>query len=363
MVENFHFERLNALMKEARGSSRAFGGVQLIVTGDFCQLPPVNPFRECIVCGRDLIPRMNGTRHWCSEHGVYYDRDKWAFRSKAWKECQFAHVNLTTIHRQSDRVFIDILNKLRMGTRLDEASITLLKHHESDVRDAVKLFSKRGKVKEVNEEKFKSLETEPRPYECWDHFSWNQAHKDLEGKGARVDKHGPMSSLRDHRYEPNVELKGGMLVVLLHNLDITAGLVNGSQGTIRGFEDFDRSKMPKASKKGNDDSALPGVPTLRGDYAKYQEHQLRKFAKKTPFKKWPIVEFMNGVTRTIYADCTVNELGETEPYSLLSRTQIPLMAAWAMTMHKSQVGHIYLSHWRTSAYLHPKTEQSIDIQY
>jgi hypothetical protein len=44
MVENHHFERLNVLMKEARGDSRAFGGVQVIVTGDFCQLPPVKPF-------------------------------------------------------------------------------------------------------------------------------------------------------------------------------------------------------------------------------------------------------------------------------------------------------------------------------
>jgi hypothetical protein len=38
MVENLHFERLNAVMKEARGDGRAFGGVQLIVTGDVSYL-------------------------------------------------------------------------------------------------------------------------------------------------------------------------------------------------------------------------------------------------------------------------------------------------------------------------------------
>lgn len=38
MVENLHFERLNAFMKEARNNNRAFGGVQLIATGDFCQV-------------------------------------------------------------------------------------------------------------------------------------------------------------------------------------------------------------------------------------------------------------------------------------------------------------------------------------
>lgn len=34
MIENLHFERLNAVMKEARKDRRAFGGVQFIVTGD-----------------------------------------------------------------------------------------------------------------------------------------------------------------------------------------------------------------------------------------------------------------------------------------------------------------------------------------
>jgi hypothetical protein len=41
MLENHIFERLNEVMKEARGSHAAFGGVQIVVTGDFCQLPPV----------------------------------------------------------------------------------------------------------------------------------------------------------------------------------------------------------------------------------------------------------------------------------------------------------------------------------
>lgn len=41
MVENHHFERLNSVMQSARNNQNAFGGVQLVVTGDFCQLPPV----------------------------------------------------------------------------------------------------------------------------------------------------------------------------------------------------------------------------------------------------------------------------------------------------------------------------------
>jgi ATP-dependent DNA helicase PIF1 len=69
MVENHHFERLNVIMKEARKSEAAFGGVQLVVTGDFCQLPPVKPFTFCIQCGRELIKQMGGSIHKCPQHG------------------------------------------------------------------------------------------------------------------------------------------------------------------------------------------------------------------------------------------------------------------------------------------------------
>lgn len=44
----------------------------------------------------------------------------------------------------------------------------------------------------------------------------------------------------------------------------------------------------------------------------------------------------NGTQRVISAECRVNEMGDEEPYSLLMRTQIPLVPAWAMTVHKSQ---------------------------
>ena len=70
MVENHHFERLNELMQEARGETKAFGGVQLVVTGDFCQLPPVKPFAYCMICGRELNKKI-GNVYKCPQHGTY----------------------------------------------------------------------------------------------------------------------------------------------------------------------------------------------------------------------------------------------------------------------------------------------------
>jgi ATP-dependent DNA helicase PIF1 len=344
MVENLHFERLNVIMKEARNSDKAFGGVQLIVTGDFCQLPPVKPFRHCIECGRELFANREQTEYTCRQHGVYYDIDKWAFRSTAWKECNFEHVNLTNIHRQSDEVFIKILQKLRVGHPLLPADIHLLLNHESETRNAIRLFATRAEVQRVNMEMFNRLRSKARTYKCLDHFRWNERHRHLENKGQRGPD-GSMNALRDHRFDPQIQLKQGMLVVLLHNLDIAAGLVNGSQGTIQGFEPYDKNKMPKATenaRKGRGrelelDTAILGVPVLGGDYAGLRETQIKEYILQAEHKAWPIVTFLNGVKRTIYADCTVNEQGDEAPFSLLSRTQIPLMAAWAMTTHKSQV--------------------------
>lgn len=89
MVDNHHFQRLNEIMKEVRQDERPFGGVQLVVTGDFCQLPPVKPFQYCIECGTKLIQIRDQARYKAEESDqckhVYLDEDKWAFRSEAWK--------------------------------------------------------------------------------------------------------------------------------------------------------------------------------------------------------------------------------------------------------------------------------------
>jgi len=121
MCENVFFERPNAVLKEARNSKKAFGGVQLVVTGDpscvlrssyrrklilaqFCQLSPVKPFGHWVDCGSKLRrePEYNPSKYHCDnrkcEHdfNVFYDRDKWAFRSRAWKVR--SHVKYRTTH-------------------------------------------------------------------------------------------------------------------------------------------------------------------------------------------------------------------------------------------------------------------------
>jgi energy-coupling factor transporter ATP-binding protein EcfA2 len=141
MVENLHLERLNILMKTARYNPRlpvqpAFGGCQVVVTGDFCQLPPVKPFQHCLECGREMTTKVNDVGkliHACRLHGEYADEDKWAFRSNAWGECNFVHFHLKTIHRQNDQKFIRMLQKCRLGHKMKESEISLLMDHKCRV--------------------------------------------------------------------------------------------------------------------------------------------------------------------------------------------------------------------------------------
>ncbi|PFH55872.1 hypothetical protein XA68_17478 [Ophiocordyceps unilateralis] len=114
-----------------------------------------------------------------------------------------------------------------------------------------------------------------------------------------------------------------MLVVLLVNLDLPHGLCNGSQGIICGFEKYD--------------FALRTIPVSSDpEYETLKERQVQLFATEQKQVMWPRVLFHNGERRTIYPHCEVNAVGNGKPHSLLHRTQIPLAAAWAMSIHKSQ---------------------------
>ena len=323
MVENQILERLNRVMKSARGKKnekKPFGGVQIIVTGDFCQLPPVRPFQFCMECGTELIRHSEGKLYECEEHGEFDDSAKWAFCSEAWKECDFVHFRLKKVHRQKEPIFKTILDKCRLGRPLDQGEKNLLLKHKCETTGAVKLFPTRVEVGRVNDTEMARLKGRSLKLNCLDNFFWNHDHVDLEKKSERGSYLHTLLALEEHRFEPILEMKENMVVILLINLDFDAGLINGSQGVIVGFETL------------KDDNH----PQQYGDYKARKRGLIREFVKRAVVCEWPIVQFQNGVKRTIHAHCMMSELGDSEPYSLLSRTQVPLVAAWAMTIHKSQ---------------------------
>lgn len=84
--------------RQLRDNRSPWGGLQVIMVGDFLQLPPV------------------------TKSGSY----DWAFNSRAWQESALRPVKLSTIHRQADPEFIGLLNAVRIG-RLAEAESKLLR--------------------------------------------------------------------------------------------------------------------------------------------------------------------------------------------------------------------------------------------
>ncbi|RYP65497.1 hypothetical protein DL769_006298 [Monosporascus sp. CRB-8-3] len=372
MVENHHLERLNHVMKEAKAhaarkmgwaamrkiSQEAFGGYQVVVSGDFCQLPPVCPFSNCIECGAELIREPSPSLgepvvYRCPYgHGPWPDSHKWAFQSQAWREAKFAHIELREVHRQAkDPHFIQILGRMRQGelTYDDIDTLTDPNRPTEDMTAAVRLYPTREEVRRYNSDQFKRLASEPYSYVALDSFHWNEAaHPELRHKGDRCED-GSLVALREHKFEPHFQLKKGMPVVLLVNLSINDGLVNGSQGRIVAFQHASRKDICPLPAESDGDIMASYVRNVR-------KRELMEFVDCLTTTLFPVVEFFNGQRRVIIPDCATYQMGnELEKYfdkeqydpiltrftyrprpSLLCRTQIPLAPGWAMSVHKAQ---------------------------
>lgn len=320
MMESNQFRRLDRACRAARESDAAFGGMQVIVTGDFYQLPPVKAFYTCFTCGHELRQMV------CPRCHKTYDIDEqWAFRSDTWDACRFVHVSLTQVHRQCDPAFIAILSTLRTGARLSHDQLSLLSNRKSDVDEAVELSPLRKEVDEKNATGFRGLPGLVRAYRCRDHVYIEPHHPHLASKAA-PDGEGCRVGCQDHRFPRLLETKFGMPVILLANISVAAGLVNGSQGRIVGYASHKARTLEQADK-------------LResGEVDRLTEQQVELWAsQQVPGFSLPVVRFENGAQLVVYPVCQGTLLGDPRPFSVVARTQIPLLPAWAITIHKSQ---------------------------
>lgn len=129
-------DMIDDVCQHIRRSPFPFGGLQVIFIGDFFQLPPV--------MGR----------------GDNDDTKRFAFASKARKSLELVTCYLETQHRQSDNIFSDILNKLRVG-EIDKEALTALEsrlHYDVDHPNLVKLYTHNVDVDRINNEHLIKLE-------------------------------------------------------------------------------------------------------------------------------------------------------------------------------------------------------------
>ena len=271
MMSQKLFELLDAIGKTIRKNSKPFGGIQLIFSGDFYQLPPVGDKDDTESC-------------------------RFCFESLLWHQTfsKKNHIQLTKIFRQSDPVYQKILNQIREG-RLKRSSNEALLHNvgrqiavDNEVRPT-KLFPTRNKVEQVNTKEMNSLKTDELEYKL-------KYHSDLEMTATEIVKRRQFTREQiqtellylkaNLRCDELVKLKVGAQVMCIVNIELDNGqtLCNGSQGVITRLSE-------------------QGLPVVK----------FGSFETVMGYHVWP-----------------------SENIPGIGVSQLPLILAWALTIHKSQ---------------------------
>ena len=246
-----------------RNMREPFGGKQLLLVGDIYQLEPV--VRED---DRRLL-------------NPFY-RSSFFFDAKIFQQFQLVSIELTKVYRQSDPVFIGILDHIRTS-QAQMKDLQLLNQRvgaqldESDSKLAITLSTRRDTVDYINENQLKLLPGEPTLFR------------------GNIQGEFPESSLPT---PIELYLKTGAQVIFIKN-DIEHQWVNGTLGTIIGFDNEDDAKIYVRTENGLDVMVEPAA--------------------------WSNMRYhFNEVEKKIEEE----EIGRYEQY--------PIRLAWAITVHKSQ---------------------------
>lgn len=204
------------------------------------------------------------------------------FQSHLWRELDLEVFDLKEIFRQSNKKLVTILNNLRLGSLSDDDKKILqsrigIKDNNSAIRPTI-LTTHNLKVEKINAQELQKI-AQPQ-------FSYEAKYYGNENKIEFLKKNCIAAT--------NLNLKVGAQVMMTKNTYQKDGIINGSLGIIRNF---------------------------------------------SPRKKYPIVEFSNGKILTIAVEeWLIEKYDETTKMLKIEAgvIQIPLILAWAMTIHKSQ---------------------------
>lgn len=173
-----------------------FGGVQLLITGDFLQLPPV----------------QRGTKR--------KPLKQFAFDADAWAGAEFETHQLTRSFRQADQAFVDALNDLRLGHATPHMTRTFEPCVQRKLLDPTYLVGRNKTARIINAQRLARLCVEqkqsPVSYRA---ETWGTTTFAVDG----IRKH----CLADE----NLTLAPGAPVLLLTN-DRAGRWVNGTRGTV-----------------------------------------------------------------------------------------------------------------------------------
>lgn len=196
---------VNQVLKYFKESDDAFGGVQVIVAGDFFQLPPVGKKDE-------------------------NNRDKFCFMSDAWVEAKFRVCYLTEQHRQGNDYLNDILNAIRSQSITTEHLQALEQTNQQNIGETfTRLYTHNMDVDAINFKHLNAIEADGRQFDAV-----------CDGNDKLIET--LKSSVRAPE---NLTLKKNAKVMFVKN-NFDMGYINGSLGEVIGFEeDDDHGILPK----------------------------------------------------------------------------------------------------------------------
>jgi hypothetical protein len=195
MLDGRMLDGIEAILRTIRQSGEPFGGLQVILVGDFFQLPPI--------AGRGEMSRF-------------------AFESSAWERAKFLTCYLTEQHRQEDDMLLGLLSAIRRND-VDESHYTLLGEQTeigyTDI-EPTRLFTHNSDVDALNQDRLNLLDTEKATYT-------------MEARGNKQ----LLQNLVKNCLSPEVLTVKREAMVMCTKNNFEAGYVNGTLGRV---VDFDR---------------------------------------------------------------------------------------------------------------------------
>lgn len=196
------FDKLEEIARTVRENKSPFGGIQLILSGDFCQLPVVG-------------------------------ENKFCFEAKSWDKCIQHTIYLKDILRQTDPVFQKCLSEIRMGYVSHETKQILSSRLNATLANdhgikPTRLFPTNMAVDRLNEDELDLLADDGKEFKQYDMetqiLSFSKPHV--------IEKYK-----KNCIAPPQIQLCVGAQVMLLYNLDTSRKLANGSRGIVVKFVD------------------------------------------------------------------------------------------------------------------------------
>lgn len=209
MLSKRILELLNELAKTIRKNNKLMGGIQVIFSGDFYQLPPVSGEPFC------------------------FESDLW--HQLFTTDC---HIIYDKIFRQNDTSFQNILNQIRVG-KLDENSKKILQDlSQKPNLKGVELYPIKSLVNNINKTQYSKLNNNEY---CFNISIKNNCANTIKPLNIQNEI---KSLIQTSSWEDKIYLKKNSVVMCTSNIDVINGICNGSQGEILDFVDgFPRVKF------------------------------------------------------------------------------------------------------------------------